>query len=239
MLLREFAELHRPALERDEVRHNLILGLLGRLLDTEQPDVRHWTLGAPGQCAIQTTPGNAIILGELDAAQCRALAEQTLNLDYPGVVGHDEIASLFVERAVEHGVKFAEPIPQLIQALRDRPTYPAARGSARLVAAADATLFADWLTAFYREAVPHDLLPSRERLEQTAGQGNYQFWIVDGEPVSMAGIVRRTRHAAAIAGVHTARSALSRLRRIGDGRSGRERLRRRQDDSVSLLQPAQ
>jgi predicted GNAT family acetyltransferase len=64
-------------------------------------------------------------------------------------------------------------------------------------------MFAEWSIAFAREAVPHDPPPSRERLEQVVGEGRHQFWIVDGEPVSMAGIVRRTRHAAAIAGVYT------------------------------------
>jgi predicted GNAT family acetyltransferase len=38
---------------------------------------------------------------------------------------------------------------------------------------------------------------------RAAGDGRYMFWVVDDEPVSMAGIVRRTRHAAAIAGVYT------------------------------------
>jgi RimJ/RimL family protein N-acetyltransferase len=203
MLLREFVEFHRPALERDEVRHNLMLGLLARLLDTEQPDCRLWTLGAPGACAIQTTPRHAIILGDLDAAQCRAFAEQTRDLDYPGVVGTDGIAPLFVARAVESGAKFAEPIPELIQALRERPSYPQVRGTARLVRRDDAELFAEWLIAFFRQVVPHEVLPTRERIEMTAAAGNYRFWVVDGEPVAMAGIVRRSRHAAAIAGVFT------------------------------------
>jgi predicted GNAT family acetyltransferase len=59
------------------------------------------------------------------------------------------------------------------------------------------------LLAFFDEAVPNEPKPSRERIEQTACDGHYLFWVVDGEPVSMAGIVRRTRHAAAIAGVYT------------------------------------
>ena len=203
MELRDFIEFHRPALERDEVRHNLMLGLLPRLLDTAQPDWRLWTLGAPGACAIQTTPHHSIILGELDAAQCHAFAEQMHDLDYPGIVGADGVAPLFVERAVERGAKFAEPIPELIQALRDRPIYPNVPGAARLVGRDDAALFAEWLIAFFGEAVPHETVPSREHIEMTAAAGNYRFWIVDGEPVAMAGIVRRTRHAAAIAGVYT------------------------------------
>jgi hypothetical protein len=79
----DFFEHHRLGLERDEVRHNLMLGLLGRLAHTNHPQARLWTLGGPGECAIQTTPCNAIILGELNEAQCRALADETLGLDYP------------------------------------------------------------------------------------------------------------------------------------------------------------
>jgi len=52
MRLGEFADLHGPALERDELKYNLILGLLGRMRETEPPDVRLWTLGAPGECAM-------------------------------------------------------------------------------------------------------------------------------------------------------------------------------------------
>jgi RimJ/RimL family protein N-acetyltransferase len=203
MELRDFVEFHRPAFERDEARHNLMLGLFARLLDTVEPDCRLWTLGASGACAIQTTPHNPIVLVELDAAQCHVLAEQTRDLDYPGVVGVDGIAPLFVERAVERGVKFAESIPELIQELRVRPSYPRVSGAARPVGRDDTELFADWLTAFFQEAMPHNPVPPRDHLETAAAAGNYQFWIVGGEPVAMAGIVRRTRYAAAIAGVFT------------------------------------
>jgi GNAT superfamily N-acetyltransferase len=202
MELQEFVEFHRPALERDEVKYNLILGLLGRVLDTAQSDVRLWTIGAPGECAMQT-PGYPLILGRLTAAQCKTFAEATLSLDYPGVVGLDPIAPLFVERANELGVKFGETIPQTIQALHDRPIYPDVVGSARSVGSGDIELFSQWLMAFFREVVPHEPVPPRDRVEAVAAAGNYKFWIVDGAPVAMAGIVRRSRHAAAIAGVYT------------------------------------
>jgi RimJ/RimL family protein N-acetyltransferase len=199
---REFASYHLPAIERDEARHNLILAIMGRLAAEDPPELRRWTLGAPGECALQT-PGYPIVLGEVSAMQCRALAEATRDLDYPGVVGPDRTAPSFAERATECGVTFLDPIPQQIHALREQPTYPGAPGQARMVEPADAALFTDWMIAFLREAVPHDPLPGRERLEKAATEGRFQFWIAAGEPVSMAGIVRRTRRAAAIAGVYT------------------------------------
>lgn len=203
MPAQKFLDFHRAALECDEVRNNLILGLLGRLVATGQPELRLWTLGGPGACAMQTSSRNGLILGDLTLAQCRALAEATWQLDYPGVVGVEQAPSWFVEHAVQRGLKFAEPMPQAIHALYDKPIYPGALGFARLVEPADTELFGDWLIAFFREAAPHDQLPTREAIEKTVAAANYWFWIIGGEPVSMAGIVRRTRHAAAIAGVYT------------------------------------
>jgi hypothetical protein len=142
---------------------------------------------------MQTSPRNALVLGELDQRQCRAFADETLGLDYPGVVGFDPIAFWFVQRTVEHGVRFLELIPQQICALRQPPIYPKVGGTARIVNSADVDLFGQWLTAFLREAAPHDPLPTREGVERTAAAGNYRSWMVDGEPVAMAGIVRRTR----------------------------------------------
>jgi hypothetical protein len=175
------------------VRHNLILANLDRpALDEHASNLLWWTLGAPGACAVQT-PGYPIVLGELTPTQCGALADETRDLDYPGVVGPDRTAQWFAERAIELGLTFLEPIPQQIHVLRDKPNYPGAPGHARVIRPGEVELFGDWTIAFLREAVPHDPLPSRERLAQIVAEGRHQFWIVDGEPVSMAGIVRRTR----------------------------------------------
>jgi RimJ/RimL family protein N-acetyltransferase len=198
----EFVAYHLSALERDEVRYNLIVAVLGRLTGENPPELQWWSLGKPGQCAIKV-PGYPIVLGDLDAAQCRVLAEATRLLDYPAVVGADETPLWFVERAGELGVRFLDPIPQQLQALRDKPIYPGAPGHARPVSVADTPLFSEWMTAFIGEAIPHDPVPTPEQLAQSAASGRFQFWIVDGEPVSMAGIMRRTPNAAAIAGVYT------------------------------------
>src|SRR5215510_1996037 len=126
----EFAAYHLPMLERDEARHNLIIAALGRLVGENPPELLWWSLGEPGQCAIKA-PGYPILLGDVSAAQCRALAEATLTLDYPGVVGADDTARWFVERATELGLAFSAPIPQQILALRKKPIYPGAPGHAR------------------------------------------------------------------------------------------------------------
>ena len=198
----EFCGVHMPALERDEARHTMMLAVLGAIADGNASDVSTWSLGLPGQCAIMA-PGKPILLADLEDAQCRALAEETLHMDYTGVVGPDRTAHWLARHASERGVQFLEPMPQRIHCLAAKPNYPGAPGHARLTAAADARLVADWITSFSGEATPHDPVPSRERLESVAAQGRYMFWIVDDTPVSMAAIVRRTRNAVAIAVVYT------------------------------------
>jgi RimJ/RimL family protein N-acetyltransferase len=199
---REFIDQHLPALETNEARHNVMLAILGRFSGSDSPPLRYWTLGAPGHCAVQV-PARPILLGDLTPAECRRLADETRELDYPGVVGPDLTAQFFADRAGELGVRFLAPILQQIHALHEAPRYTGAPGQACMVGNDDAWLFADWLIAFAREATPHDPEPDREQVMRAAGDGRYMFWVVDDEPVSMAGIVRRTRHAAAIAGVYT------------------------------------
>jgi RimJ/RimL family protein N-acetyltransferase len=198
----EFIAYHLPALERNEVRHNLIVASLDRLARGLAPNLRCWTLGAHGACAVQT-PGWPIVLGELDQDQCQGLAEATAVLDYPGVVGPDQTASWFAAHAGALGVTFSKPIPQRIHALHERPAYPGAPGHAHVVDAESADLYADWTIAFLREAVPHDPAPSHEWIKQTAANGDCLLWIANGEPVSTATIARRTPRAAAISRVYT------------------------------------
>jgi RimJ/RimL family protein N-acetyltransferase len=202
MQLSEFIETHVPALEQDEVRHNLILGVLARYAKAAPDQLMTWTLGQPGACAIKT-PGRPIILGDLTREQCHAFAEATHDLAYEGVVGIEHRPAWFVERAVELGLTFAGPVPQRIHALRRQPMFPRAAGSARPVTVADGALLANWVLAFQREAVPEDPVPQRGDLEKVAGEGRHMFWVVAGQPVSVAGIARRLRSVTAIAPVYT------------------------------------
>ncbi len=202
MSLAEFIATHRPALERDEVRNNLILGVLAGAVRTGTP-ILTWTLGEPGACAIKWQ-GRPIILGDVTRDQCRALAEATRDLDGAGAVGLEQRPLWFVERARELGVAFGEPVPQRIHVLRAPPVVvPTVPRAVRVVTAEDGPLLADWLQAFEREAVPDDPPASREALEKVAGEGRHLFWIADGRPVSVAGVARRLTTVAAIAPVYT------------------------------------
>ena len=143
----EFCAYDEPALEADEVKHGLILNAVARMGATPVK-VAYWTLGRPGECAIKMVP-HSIVLGALDENQCRSLAELSVHIDYPGVVGPDLTAEWFTDRAQKLGMKFLEPVQQQIYSISGMPRYPGAPGHARPVTIDDATLLADWLTAFY------------------------------------------------------------------------------------------
>ena len=198
----DFCARHVVALERNEARHMMLLGALNS--DTELVNVQFWTLGAPGECAI-LRPNGLVILGDLNERQSRALSEQLSDVDYKGVIGPDDSALRFIERAVEFGIEFLEPMPQRIHYLAKSPSYPGAPGRARRATLEDAELLTEWMTAFVYEATPHDSPPSRESMQKGAADGRYFIWMVGEEPVSTAAIVRRTRHAGGIAAVFTPR----------------------------------
>jgi len=198
----QFRAYHEPTLELHEVVHGLILNALAQVDGAKPIDLACWTLGGPGECAIKMGH-HSIVLGALDENQSRRLAESTAAMNYPGVIGPDLTARWFTDRAREFSLRFLEPEPQQIYAIGDKPQYPGSHGHARPVTIGDATLLADWLLAFRQEAVPHDPMPSREELQRAASEDRFVFWIDHGQPVSMAGIVRRLKTSAAITGVYT------------------------------------
>ncbi len=165
-----------PALERDEARHSIALAMLAAIANGQASNVVTWSLGSPGQCAIML-PGRPILLTDLDHAQCRSLAEATVRLDYPGVVGPEWTAHWFARHATNCGIKFLEPIPQRIHSLTAKPSYPGVPGHARHTTAADAGVVADWITSFSREATPHDVVPPRERTRSRCCAG--PLYVVD------------------------------------------------------------
>jgi len=202
MDLEEFSELHVPALEADEVGYNLQIAAIASAVKENPAGFRHWTLGAPGHCAVQW-PGWAILLGNLNGVECQQLAEATKHIEYPGVVGADQTAHWFIQHATEMGAHFEAPLPQRIHVLSSAPCYPGVRGSSRVADAGDVPLLLEWLAAFHQEAIPQDPPPERAKIEMAVANRRLLFWILDEKPVSVAGIARRLRHTGAISSVYT------------------------------------
>jgi GNAT superfamily N-acetyltransferase len=194
--------LHHAALKQDQVRFNVLVSTLDRVIDGSLPNLRFWSLGDPGACAAQA-PGRPLVLGELNSVESARLAEMTCDLDYTVVTGPEQAASSFVRRATELGLLFGEVMPQAIHALSHAPTYPVVDGSGRFALASENDLLAEWITAFSVEALPDEKPPASHQLRELAASKRYVIWEVDGRPVSMAGISRRTESTMSISAVYT------------------------------------
>jgi predicted GNAT family acetyltransferase len=198
-----FNALHMPALERDEAKHSLILVLMARAALEDPPgQTRFWSLGEPGACAVQT-PKRGLVLGAPRREHCEAFAEAMAGTHFRSVMGPDTTAEWFVARAEALGETFDEPWSQRIMALSGAPIRPQVVGEPRLMTAADADFYEGWALAFHQEALPGDPPPERSDLERQAASGSSLFWTVDGAPVSMAGLMRRTRDCCSIGAVYT------------------------------------
>jgi hypothetical protein len=203
MDIEEFKALHAPALERNEVRHNLLLGVLSKASPAQADEMRRWTLGGAGACAVQTNPNRSIILGDLTEPQCHALAEEVHGSVFAGAVGAENTAHWFVARATQLGLLFAEAEPLMSHELLEPPVYPGASGKARRATAEDLSLVFEWVSAFCAEATPQDPPVTEEDVAKKLREQVVLVWETSGEPVSMAALSRETRNAAVISLVYT------------------------------------
>jgi RimJ/RimL family protein N-acetyltransferase len=199
----EFSAFHRPALEAAEARNYILLGWLERCGRSIPSGFRAWDFETPGVCAIQPVANFAILLGALDKADCRWLAERVQDSAFPGVMGPGKGPHWFAARAAELGLPMRAPLISSIQQISNHPVPPGVPGRARRVMPSDVPVFAEWLAAYMREALPDDPPLDRSWPAQWAADGSYLFWETEGRPVAMAGIYWRTRNGKAITGVYT------------------------------------
>jgi ribosomal protein S18 acetylase RimI-like enzyme len=200
--LQDFIAMHLPVLRADEARHNILVCTLANAARGAIPDLRTWTLGEPGACALQF-PGRPIALGDVTRAACEEFAVSLTVDPYQGVVGPDDTAAWFAAAAETRGIRFKQPMPQMIYALREPPVSPGSEGAMRIAGIEDAELVHGWIEAFTRDAGIDDPLPSLETVRTMLPSGRIGLWIADGEPVSMAGLGRSTETLCAIVPVYT------------------------------------
>lgn len=196
----EFRKRHLDALEHDEARHNLLLGILARA--GKFPRLRLWSLGAGSACALQTPPHN-LLLGDLEREHCAALAEAARAGDFPGIVGPKASAERMAEAFGRIGVRFELAMPQGISKLDTKPVYPGASGCARVPGAGERDVLVEWFGAFQRETAPHEQPLTREEILQHL-EGRYALlWEDGGTPVSMAIETRESKTGSVISCVYT------------------------------------
>lgn len=207
----------RPLLMLDEARHNLMLGVVGRIATEPDsyPVFRLWLARDPGGdvvgAASMTAPWPIAVARPTDERAIEALvaAASAGDLPVPGVVGAVPEAHEFASRwTAVTGMNATTRRAEGAFVLEQVAPVPAAAGAARRATEADRQLLARWMVAFVAEAMPDDppadddgreIVDSRLRSD-SAG---LWLWEVDGRAVSVAGYGGPTPNGIRIGPVYT------------------------------------
>lgn len=216
-----FLERAQPALETDEVRNSLMLGVCLRMARKENVDARianakeqpyFCTVEEDGRLllAVMLTPPYNITLAPLDEDAARAIPAliddlHANKIEPPGVFGPVELAREFAERwTAGDGGDYRLEMQQCLYVLREVKPVPEAPGELRVATDDDVDLIASWARAFQMEALDEsrDEEAMREAVSVRVAAGDYVLW-EDGRPVSMALRTRPTRRGVTVTAVYT------------------------------------
>lgn len=186
---------HAHKLAESEARYNLILGLLDRQRRRPEP-IHFYSFDRPGALAIQN-PGRNLVLGALLKEEIVQLAQSLDNI--PGVVGADDTAQWFAEKANQ---PFLLEKDQRIYEIKMPPKHPKVPGFARRLEARDRDYFHKWMFGFHEEATPHDPALTEEKIWDIMRERFFYVWENEGQIRGMAGIVRETPNGSVVGPVY-------------------------------------
>ena len=211
-----FARVSSFLAER-EAEHNLLFGIIDalRIDDSFLAGPAYLAAAVADDrvvaVALRTPPHNVVLSEVDDPDGLMLLLDDLARSDpaIPGAVGpvavvRDFAAAWSARTGRPHRRSLAERAFRLSRVIAPRPEPD---GALRIAGPADAEVLVAWLTAFVDEALPPgtpggDPRETVDRWMQSGGKRNY-LWIVDGRPVSWAGVGGRTPNGIRIGPVYT------------------------------------
>lgn len=206
----EFLQSTLHLLERNEIENNLIIGLCNGLIQNQSS-----TEGCVFVNAIENDVIKVSAIKTLHKAIVTGYDESTIGMkeiaeyfkDYiqpiKGVVGKSSYA---LEFSKWYGAEFKEFKTLIVHSLENVNKIPFAEGSLHKANLEDVLLICDWSIAFEEDA---NAFP-KSTYDQTYKSvlrrieaGNFYKWICNGEIVSIAAIVRKTKNTCIIGIVYT------------------------------------
>jgi len=192
----EFLREAEPLLVADEARHNLVLGIAGKLRDGLHEEHRLWLVrdaGRPAAVALRTPPYNLILARPESDAALEALADGLAEEPLPGVVAALPEVAAFAERwCALTGATARTTLRQGIYELDRVEEPPRPPGEVRVAHESDRALVVRWSAAFADEVV-HVGGPGHDHVERAvdrrfaARTSGFLLWEDGGEAVSLAG----------------------------------------------------
>jgi predicted GNAT family acetyltransferase len=213
----EFLAEAQPALEANEAANNLMYGLALRLQRAPErikiPPYFAVVRRKRGLqvAALMTPPHNLVVFSSDDdySGEAFDLVARNLrqnNWPVPGVLGPREAALAFARVWQQlSNQPYEMSMHERVYELRKVILPPQPAGRMRLAEMADLEIVAQWIFAFYVEALPdelHSLTEAREAAETRIRDQEFYLWD-DGQPVAMAGRTRPTPNGCCIGPVYT------------------------------------
>ena len=210
----DFGELAEPYWMRDEARHNLEIGICGRVAREphaygDEPPYMAVVLDGERVtgAAIRTPPFN-LLVSTRDVESLDALAADVLGrfASLPGVMSDTATAPAFAARWQARAGQAPEVgMPQRIYRLSAQPEIPAVPGALRGASAADRSLLIDWLDAFTAEALPDSPhTDTGEFVDARLRESEQSIFLWEhGGPVSLGGVGGATPNGSRVGPVYT------------------------------------
>lgn len=206
----QYLDATQEMLEQREVENNLILGICNNFADKakvyEGCVFVNSFEGREIRASSIKTISKAVVAGTTeDSPHVKNLAEYYLenNIDLSGAVGESFYSTEFSKH---YGKKQINEMTLVVHKLLSVNDLPLADGKLELAAAADTDLIAEWTINFQEDAKAFPVKSKDQALESARMQiasGSMFKWIDNGEIVSIAAIVRRTRNLGIVGLVYT------------------------------------
>lgn len=194
----------RSFLAVNEAVHNLLLGLLGDFVEHPEAvdDLAYAAvIRDPQQNLVMTalqTKGHNLILSQTRNPDVLDLLIDDLNslgLVLPGVIGPQALSQQFAVAWAERTRSgFVLTAHERIHELTTIAIPPTSHGNVHQAGAGDEDWIVDWLGAFVREAMPHQVpnvvaiaARSAKKLYQPRRQAGFSWLETDGTPVCLVG----------------------------------------------------
>ncbi len=206
----EFLNATGALLEERELENNLILGICNGFAEKNRvhKDCVFISAFEDGQIRAMSikTISKAIVAGttpQPDPIKALAAYYSDTGIQLTGVVGESFFASAFSKY---YGKRQITEHTMIVHQLATVNTLPLTAGCMEPAHAGDLDLLANWVFNFQEDA---NTFPKQSRAEiydstqRRVLEGAYFKWVVEGETVSIAAIVRRTKNIGIVGYVYT------------------------------------
>ena len=206
----QFLDETQGLLEEREVENNLILGICNNLPDRAKEYEDYVFINSLDDQGIQatsikTTHGAVVAGVTKDSEHIKNLADYYLDndIDLPTAVGESFYSKEFSR---VYGKRQTDERSMLIHKLTSVNDLPIATGKLEPADINDVDLIAEWSIKFERDAQTFPIKNQERALKEAKRKittGSVFEWVKGGKVVSIAAIVRRTRHLGIVGLVYT------------------------------------